>query len=91
MRSRVVRSRARVRANHLVLLHMARPGPEAASETWDVAVDSVSVRAKRGRDDWPEPARPRGAGRQVPCGRLDRRPATRGGVSAANSFRNFYG
>ena len=33
---------------HAVLVRMVRSGPEAAAATWDVVIDSCSVRAKRG-------------------------------------------
>lgn len=39
-----------LRRVHAVLVRMARSGPEAAAQAWDVVVDSSSVRAKRGGD-----------------------------------------
>ncbi|MCW2243548.1 IS5 family transposase [Azospirillum canadense] len=39
---------ALLRRVHAVLIRMVRSGPEAAARTWDVVVDSCSVRAKRG-------------------------------------------
>ncbi len=42
---------------HLVPLRIARSGPEAAARSWDVVVDSASVRAKRGGElTGPNPA-----------------------------------
>src|SRR4051794_19899482 len=35
---------------HAVLLRMARSGPEAAAQAWDIVVDRCSVRAKHGGD-----------------------------------------
>src|SRR5690349_7642623 len=33
---------------HALLVRMVRSGPEAAAATWDVVIDSCSVRTKRG-------------------------------------------
>ena len=43
-------STALLRQVHAVLIRMVRSGPEAASQAWDVVVDSCSVRAKHGGD-----------------------------------------
>ena len=64
---------ALLRQVHTALVRMARAGPEVAS--WEVVVDSCSVRAKHGG----EPILPRshrsGQDRhQVPCGGRHRRP-----------------
>jgi transposase len=52
---------------------------DQADFDWSRAsVDSLSVRAKRGRADGPEPGRPGQAGLQVPRGRGSERPPTGG-------------
>ena len=42
------RAQALLHRVHAVLVRMVRSGPEAAAATWDVVIDSCSVRAKRG-------------------------------------------
>jgi hypothetical protein len=37
-----------LRCVHALLIRMVRSGPEASAATWDVVIDSCSVRAKRG-------------------------------------------
>ena len=63
---------ALLRQVHTALVRMARSGPEVAS--WEVVVDSCSVRAKHG-GELAGPILPIGASRdQVPCGGRHRRP-----------------
>ena len=64
-------------------------GDEAAIDGSRASLDSLSVRAKRGRSDWAQPDRPRQAGIQVPLGGGSQwHPARRPALSRQRPLRD---